>query len=155
MSPDPIDRYHAGWSNAPVHEPEQLDLLRDSLAAIGPWPLEAYEFVQRGLQETAVRIHEHVDTFAQPDRHVSGQELCLGLRDYAIDQYGLLAPMVLELWHVHRTDDFGRIVFAMIDLGLMQQRPEDSVDDFCGVYDFREAFDQQSLQERIGEPQPG
>lgn len=155
MSSVRIDRYHACWSNAPVHEPEELELPRESLAAIGPWPLEAYDFVQRGLQETAIRIHNQVDTFAQQDRHISGQELCLGLRDYAIDQYGLLAPMVLELWHIHRTDDFGRIVFAMIDLGLMRQRPEDSLDDFCGVYDFREAFDQQSLRERIGEPQPG
>jgi uncharacterized repeat protein (TIGR04138 family) len=155
MSLAQIDRYHAGWSTVLVHEAEQLDLSREALAAIGPWPVEAYDFVQRGLQHTAVRIHEHVDSFAQPDRHVSGQELCLGLRDFAIEQYGLLAPMVLELWHVHRTDDFGKIVFAMIGLGLMQQRPEDSLDDFVGVFDFREAFDQQSLCERIGEPQPG
>ena len=140
-----------------MHEPQEHVLPRESLAAIGPWPLEAYEFVQRGLQATAVRIHDQqqVDTFAHQDRHISGQELCLGLRDYAIDQYGLLAPMVLELWHVHRTDDFGRIVFAMIEMELMHQRPEDSIEDFCGVYDFREAFDQQSLCERIGEPQPG
>ena len=82
--------------------------------------MEAYDFVQRGLAETAHRIHEHVDAFGNQDRHVSGQELCLGLRDFAIDQYGLLAPMVLEMWRIRRTEDFGKMVFAMIDPRLRQ-----------------------------------
>jgi uncharacterized repeat protein (TIGR04138 family) len=122
------------------------------LTNAGPWPLEAFDFVQRGLQDTARRIHDQLDALGERDHHVSGQELCLGLRDYAIDQYGLLAPMVLEMWHITRTDDFGRMVFAMIEEGLMQSRPEDALDDFRGVYDFREAFDPRSLQSRIGEP---
>ncbi|MCH2135633.1 MAG: hypothetical protein MK101_03510 [Phycisphaerales bacterium] len=138
-----------------MNEQEQVEQRRTFLRKAGPWPMEAYDFVQRGLAETAHKIHEHADSFGEQDRHVTGQELCLGLRDFAIDQYGLLAPMVLELWHIRRTEDFGKMVFAMIDLGLMQRRPEDSMDDFRAVYDFREAFDQQSLRERIGEPQPG
>ena len=124
------------------------------LRKAGPWPAEAYEFVRLGLQDTTRKLHEHIDAMQEQDRHVTGQELCLGLRDFAIDRFGLLAPMVLELWHINRTDDFGRMVFALIEVGEMQRRPEDCLEDFCGVYDFREAFDQRSLQARIGEPQP-
>ena len=135
---------------------DSMTILEDHFEALskaGPWPLEAYDFLQRGLGETADRVHAHATMYDQ-DRHVSGQELCMGLRDYAIEQYGLLAPMVLELWHVHRTEDFGRMVFAMIDQGLMHRRADDTLEDFCSVYDFREAFDERSLQARIGEPQP-
>ena len=73
-------------------------------------------------------------------RHVSGQQLCLGLRDFAIKQYGLLALTVLGRWGLRRTDDFGRIVFAMIEAGLMKKTDEDTLEDFRGVYDFGEAF---------------
>ncbi len=136
---------------------EQHELLerRDAiLTAAGPWPLEAYDFVRHGLQETARRIHEQVNQLYTQDRHVTGQELCLGLRDCAIERWGLLAQMVLDMWHIHRTDDFGRMVFALIEVGEMQRRPEDSLEDFCGVYSFRDAFDERGLQSRIGEPQP-
>ena len=36
----------------------------------------------------------------------------------------------------------------------MHRRADDTLEDFCSVYDFREAFDERSLQARIGEPQP-
>ena len=138
----------------PVSDTSLIEQHEAILAKAGPWPPEAYEFVRHGLQDTARRVHEHMDALHEQDRHVTGQELCLGLRDFAINRFGLLAPMVLELWHIHRTEDFGRMVFALIEVGEMQRRPEDSLEDFCGVYDFREAFDERSLQSRIGEPQP-
>jgi len=92
-------------------------------------------------------------------RHVSGQQLCLGLRDFAIDRFGLFAPVVFGRWHIHRTDDFGRMVFAMIDARLMSRNTEDSIDDFRGVYDFEEAFSRDALLSGIGVrvvvPEPG
>ncbi|MEM6930765.1 MAG: Minf_1886 family protein, partial [Myxococcota bacterium] len=72
--------------------------------------------------------------------HVSGADLCLGLRELAIDRYGRLAKTVLHRWRVRETADFGRIVFAMIDAGLLSKTDEDSFDDFVNVYDFEEAF---------------
>ena len=83
------------------------------------------------------------------DRHISGQQLCLGLRDFAIQQYGYLAPLVLGHWNVHRTDDFGRIVFLLVDLGMMSKRPTDHIDDFRAVYDFGEAFGESELLSQI------
>ena len=108
--------------------------------AAGPYPIEAFTFVREGLTFTAQRIHPEPESVPESDRHISGQQLCLGLRDYAIHQYGLMAPVVLDHWHVRRTDDFGRIVFAMIGEGLMSKTAEDTLEDFRAVFDFDEAF---------------
>ncbi|MEM1331084.1 MAG: Minf_1886 family protein [Planctomycetota bacterium] len=104
----------------------------------GPYTPEAFQFVRDGLSHT-VRVSRGADD--AESRHVSGQELCFGLKDYAIKRYGMLARTVLERWGIRRTDDFGRIVFAMVDLGLMRKTEEDSERDFSDVYSFDEAFD--------------
>ena len=112
-------------------------------AKAGHFPPEAFQFVREGLGHTSKMVHGEGDSGKEPtedSRHVSGQQLCLGLRDYAIKRYGLMARSVLHRWNVKRTDDFGRIVFAMIDEGLMRKTPEDSLDDFANVFDFDEAF---------------
>lgn len=100
---------------------------------------EAFEFVRQGLSHTVKSVHGEVPGDDET-RNVSGQQLCLGLRDYAIKQYGLLARTVLDRWGIKRTDDFGRIVFAMVDIGLMSKTEDDRMEDFRGVYDFEEAF---------------
>ena len=66
------------------------------LAKAGPYPLPAYQFVQEGLRFTVRRVHEqraHDDGLGggPTTEHVSGQQLCMGLRDYAIEQFGMLA----------------------------------------------------------------
>jgi uncharacterized repeat protein (TIGR04138 family) len=73
--------------------------------------------------------------------HISGQELCYGLRDLAIERWGLLAPVVLAAWGIRSTRDFGRMVFALVDNHLLQKQPDDCIEDFDDVYDFRAAFE--------------
>ena len=115
----------------------------------GPYPLEAFAFVREGLGYTVDQVHDPEGTVTagslpgpegEIDQHVSGQELCMGLRDFAIRQYGMLAGVVLRHWHVNRTDDFGRIVFAMIEHGMMAKNDRDSLEDFRSVFDFDEEF---------------
>lgn len=106
----------------------------------GPFPPQAYQFVRDGLAHTVAMIHGSGSRSDDETRHVSGQQLCQGLKDFAIKQYGLLARTVLERWHIQGTEDFGRIVFAMIDAELMRKTDDDTMDDFRGVYDFDEAF---------------
>ncbi|MGI9014483.1 MAG: Minf_1886 family protein [Phycisphaerales bacterium] len=120
------------------------------LKAAGPYPIEAFHFVREGLNHTVIRAHEDAMSVSEIERHVNGRELCLGLAEFAIDQYGMMAPAVLHHWQIHRTDDFGRIVFAMIDFGVMSKTPEDSLEDFRAVYDFREVFSRDELVGRIG-----
>ncbi|MCH2154347.1 MAG: hypothetical protein MK089_13490 [Phycisphaerales bacterium] len=117
----------------------------------GPYPLEAYHFVREGLSYTASLVFGESEGLEEIDRHVSGQELCLGLKSYAVDQWGMMAPIVLECWSIRSSIDFGRIVFAMIDGGLMSRRADDCIEDFEGVFDFREVFSHQELAAHIGE----
>jgi uncharacterized repeat protein (TIGR04138 family) len=100
---------------------------------------EAFQFVREGLAHTVKTIHGD-GAGGGGDRHVSGPQLCMGLRDYAINAYGMLALTVLSRWGIRSTGDFGRIVFAMIDAGLMRKSDEDTLEDFQNVFDFEEAF---------------
>jgi uncharacterized repeat protein (TIGR04138 family) len=125
---------------------EQIEL-KQVLEEAGGYSVEAYRFLSDGLAHTVTAIHgEDVVAAASTDDpedeslHVSGQELCLGLRDYAIRRYGLLARTVLGRWNIRTTDDFGRIVFALVDAGLMRKTDRDHFEDFQGVYDFEEEF---------------
>lgn len=94
---------------------------------------EAYLFLMAALNFT-------VSSLEKP-RHVSGHELLNGIRLYAIEQFGPLARTVLEHWGVYATEDFGNIVFNMIDAKLLSKTEEDSLEDFKGVYDFKSVFD--------------
>jgi uncharacterized repeat protein (TIGR04138 family) len=113
----------------------------------GPFPREAFQFVRDGLAHTVKMVHGEGQTGDETDetKHISGQQLCLGLRDYAIDRYGRMARLVLDHWGLRSTDDFGRIVFGMVEVGLMRKTEEDSMEDFRAVYDFDEAFDPAQL----------
>lgn len=105
--------------------------------------IDAYNFIHAGLERAAERVHgRHAVGIARGERtrHISGQQLCEGLRDIAIERWGLMAPAVLATWGIHSTLDFGKIVFALIDAGLFQKQPHDSLEDFTKVYDFRRAF---------------
>jgi uncharacterized repeat protein (TIGR04138 family) len=77
----------------------------------------------------------------ESSRHISGQQLCEGLRMYAIENWGMMAGVVLRRWNLRATIDFGRIVFALVDGGLMHKTERDKLDDFRDVYDFDRAFD--------------
>lgn len=102
---------------------------------------EAFNFIQEGLRHTVEKLFDRIDDDElEGKRHVTGQQLCMGLREFAIDQYGLLARTVLEHWGFRRTEDFGKAVFAMVEAGLMRKTDQDSLDDFSAVFDFDEAF---------------
>lgn len=106
------------------------------------FPEEAFDFVRDGLRFTVETLHGSTEQSEQPEerRHVTGQQLCLGLKEYAVQRYGLLAGTVLGRWGLRRTEDFGTIVYSMIDRGDLRASEQDSIDDFKGVFDFAEVF---------------
>ena len=116
-------------------------------AQAGPYPRQAFQFVRDGLAHAVERTHGEGLSGDSSDesKHVSGQELCLGLREYALDRYGCMAGTVLDHWGLHATDDFGRIVFAMVEAGLMNKTEDDRLEDFHCVYTFAEAFSPKQL----------
>lgn len=75
------------------------------------------------------------------NRHVSGSNLCWGLRSYAQERWGALASAVLHHWKIRRTRDFGEIIFALVENEYLQKQPQDAITDFDEVYPFKEAFD--------------
>ena len=75
-----------------------------------------------------------------PGRHVSSKELQDGLRQFAINEYGPLAKKVLNSWGIHSTEDFGEIVFLLVDSGVLGKTSDDSKTHFTEGYDFEEAF---------------
>ena len=119
------------------------------IAAATRYPIDAFQFVRRGLDFTVHRIHANPEQLPDAQRHVSGQQLSSGLRDFAVHQYGDMARIVLRRWNITRTEDFGRIVFAMVEGGLMQATEGDSIHDFDAVFDFTEAFEYPIPMERV------
>jgi uncharacterized repeat protein (TIGR04138 family) len=98
---------------------------------------EAYAFVKDALDHTQKAIGKQNKGRI---RHVTGQELLAGIRDFALAQYGPMALMLLEEWGIHSCSDFGEIVFNMVDVGWLAKTEKDSRADFKSGYDFFEAF---------------
>ena len=121
------------------------------LLEYGAYPPEAYDFVHQGLSFTVQQIHGRIKK-PRRSRHVSGQQLCEGIRDFALNQYGMLAGTVLKLWNIQATLDIGRIVFALIEAGQMQKNDNDSIEDFRDVFDFGTAFEVEYRIPALSEP---
>ena len=98
---------------------------------------ESYLFVLAALHFTVSQLPQR--------RHVTGQELLEGIRIYGLDQFGPLARQVFEHWGIQSTEDFGHIVFLLVEVKLLGKTEEDSLSDFKGVYEFPEAFDPRAL----------
>lgn len=103
----------------------------------------AYQFVFQALRFTQERLQRRQQTAdaEEQEAHISGQELLEGIRDLALDQFGMMAKTVFNCWRVRCTDDFGRIVFELIERGEMRKTDRDRLRDFYGVFDFDEVFD--------------
>ena len=127
------------------------------LAADKRYKREAYGFVFEALRYAHDTLGLGTDTPIEhleqaPDdraaaeqgpsgqRHLTGRELCEAIRRYAHEQFGYMAHTVLASWGVRTTDDFGNIVFNLIDIGEMSKTKHDKREDFNGVYDFETAF---------------
>ena len=101
----------------------------------GRYPMEAFALLQEGLMR-AVRDKYGEETDAAPgQRHVSGRELCMGVRKVLLDRYGMLARAVLGRWSIRGTIDFGNMVYLLIKHEFMHKTEEDSIEDFRGVFD--------------------
>ncbi len=111
------------------------------------YKLEAYKFVRDALSYAHDELQmgqavspEGADEL-QTEAHLTGQQLCEAIRLYAIEQFGLMARVVLTNWGISCTSDFGEIVYNLIDIGQMKKSETDRREDFDDIYSFDEAFD--------------
>ena len=125
---------------------EALDLI---LIAEKRYHRDAYLFLRDALEHTRQMIaREQKEKLIKPrrtsvkhvDQHVSGQQLLAGIREYALLTFGPMAITVLAEWNVHKCEDFGELVFIMVENRLLKKTENDSRADFENGYDFNEAF---------------
>lgn len=114
---------------------EAVDLIR---AKDPRYSRDAYLFVREALDFTQKALLK--DTRSRPHYHVTPQELLSGIRDYALAQFGPMAVTVLDDWGIRRCEDFGEMVFQMVEIGILRKTDSDRPSDFAGAYDFDEAF---------------
>ena len=107
-------------------------IVEDICAKDSRYKPDSYEFVLQALHFTQAKLKR--------ETHVTGGELAGGIREFAIQQYGPMAKVVLNHWGINKTQDLGNIVFNLIDKNLLSKTKEDSIGDFRDVYDFESAF---------------
>jgi uncharacterized repeat protein (TIGR04138 family) len=102
-----------------------------------PYDVQAYYFLREALDYTIKLFEKPTEG---PARHVSGTELLDGIRKYALQEFGPITKTVLNRWGIHRCEDFGELVFIMVEKGVLGKTDEDRREDFAGGYDFDIAF---------------
>ena len=113
------------------------EVLEKMLAQDPRFARDAYHFTREALDFTQKLISRENRGAV---RHVTGQELLDGIRQFALQQYGPMTMTVLEEWNVKNSRDFGDIVFNMVESGLLAKTDKDTRDDFQNGYDFTDAF---------------
>lgn len=114
---------------------ETMDLMisiRNLAERRGVFRPEAYFFVLEALENAMASMDER--------GHITGEDLLEWIRDLGAERFGVMAGDVFNAWGVHATIDFGRIVFHLVEAGLLRKRDEDSLSDFIDKFDFQEAF---------------
>ncbi|MDZ4686890.1 MAG: hypothetical protein SH850_17590 [Planctomycetaceae bacterium] len=102
---------------------------------------QAYLFVTEALRVTQELLgRETPGTPEEDGAHISGRELLDGVRVLGLKQFGMMSTMVFHAWGVMTTEDFGRIVFEMVDRGELRKTDRDSLADFLDIYNFDEVF---------------
>ncbi len=93
---------------------------------------DAYEFVMESLSFTQKKFRR--------SKHVSGMELLEGMRELLLNKFGPMTLTVLNHWGIESTEDFGHIVFNLVDNKVLSKSDEDNIESFRDGYDFEEVF---------------
>jgi uncharacterized repeat protein (TIGR04138 family) len=114
---------------------------------------EAYAFVRDALDYT-IKLRKK-NSKDEEQRHVSGQELLEGVRQYALKEFGPMVVTVLSYWGIHKCEDVGEIVFNLINEGIFGKSDHDCIGDFKNGFSFKEAFVEPFLPPQPAIPQKG
>jgi len=102
------------------------------------YPAAAYGFVREALDFTQERLGTPPP--GVEIRHVTCRQLLEGLRDFALREFGPMAATVLGEWNIHRCEDFGELVFNLIDNQVFSKTEQDTRTEFQGGFDFDTTF---------------
>ena len=75
--------------------------------------------------------------------HMNAVQACGCVRAHALRYFNDAAEArdLLAEWGIRRSEDVGRIVFALVHQGLLRASPEDSPSDFDGLFTLETLFD--------------
>lgn len=116
------------------HQMNILETIEQIIERDRRYKLDAYNFVMEALDYTVRSLKK--------TRHVTGGELLEGIKQYAKNEFGPMALAVFEHWGVSSTEDFGHIVFNLVDTKILSKTEQDCLDDFKNGYDFKQMFGQ-------------
>jgi uncharacterized repeat protein (TIGR04138 family) len=115
------------------------EVLEQILAKDSRFHRDAYLFVRDALDLTKRQVHKESREGGE-EKHVTGQELLEGIRQFGLKEFGPMAATVFDEWGVRSCRDFGDIVFNMVEIRLLAKTKRDTRDDFQNGYDFTDAF---------------
>jgi uncharacterized repeat protein (TIGR04138 family) len=119
----------------------ETEIRRQILSRDPRYELAAYLFIYEALAYTQKALGRDGADLTPAQQHVTGGELLNGMREYAAQMFGPLAPAVFRSWRVRSTEDFGEIVFNLVEHGLLGKTEQDAREDFAGGFDFDRAFE--------------
>lgn len=67
-------------------------------------------------------------------------ELLEAFKELALTKFGPMTLMVLEEWGIRSSKDVGKIVFNLVEAGILGKSPSDKIEDFDEGFDFYETF---------------
>ena len=94
---------------------------------------DAYAFVMEALSYTQKKFKRTM--------HVTGPELLEGMKELLMQEFGPMALVVLRHWGIKTTEDFGHIVFNLVESKVLSKTQDDDIENFRNGYDFVETFD--------------
>ena len=142
------DKSHADRDADPTRD----ERIRQAIASDPRYKPAAFDFIAHAVP--AIAAEKAMADKKNRRRHISGKELCMGLRQMLIRKYGRMAIDVLNAWHISQTIDFGEIVYDLVNAGVLSVSAEDSRDDFVNVFDFGDAFVKSMAATSPGRPMP-
>lgn len=104
----------------------------------------AYEFVLEALSYTQKKFRR--------TKHVTGKELLEGMKVLLMEKFGPMTMTVLKHWGIQNTEDFGNIVFNLVDKKVLSKTEDDKIESFRNIFDFEIVFNKgysRSLAKKI------
>ena len=113
------------------------DAVEEVLKSNSNYSADAYYFLQEVLLQA---VEKQRKLSGGENKHVSGFELLESFRERMLKQFGPMSMTLLGEWGVSCTEDVGKMVFNLIEVGAFGKSKQDEEKDFVEVYDFEEVF---------------
>ncbi|MBK8230390.1 MAG: hypothetical protein IT349_03990 [Candidatus Eisenbacteria bacterium] len=111
---------------------DPLVRIEEIAVAQGRYPAAAYLWVLSLLE--FARRRQGIEG------HLSGTQVLEAHRTLAYEQFGPMAYEVFRHWGLLAGEDVGRVVFDLVEGGVLLKTEDDSIEDFRGAYNFEQAF---------------